>query len=324
MQYASENADEYLSVQLSGIEASEIIAKEYMYHRSCYRKITREMSTNKQCDENNESKQREQCYEELTKFIEERVLQEGEFLRMNYVADYYGKIQTNAALEKKGCIIKNIKTRLTKNFGDKIAFFQKAPGQCEVIYATEEIKLDMDSTVKKIKETGRIIREELLKSKDLYSRWPPTEKELLTYKFKIPELTETLLVSILAAKGKTNERIKRITHSIAQDLLYNASNGRKKTNKHAALAVAVKRRTGSVSVIRWLNRFGHIISYDEVNALETKLAEDQVCNEDFRNYIPNNIQPSTFVTFVYDNCDHNAESIYNKTLHATNGIIIQK
>ena len=28
-------------------------------------------------------------------------------------------------------------------------------------------------------------------------------------------------------------------------------------------------------------------------------------------------------TFVYDNCDHNAESIYNVTVHGTNGIVIQ-
>ena len=30
------------------------------------------------------------------------------------------------------------------------------------------------------------------------------------------------------------------------------------------------------------------------------------------------------VTFVYDNCDHNAESIHGFTMHATNGIVIQR
>ena len=40
-------------------------------------------------------------------------------------------------------------------------------------------------------------------------------------------------------------------------------------------------------------------------------------------YVPNNIQSGLPVTFVYDNCDHNAESIYNVTVHETNGIVIQ-
>ena len=100
--------------------------------------------------------------------------------------------------------------------------------------------------------------------------------------------------------------------------------GRKKVNKHVQLAMAIKRKTGSVSVIRWLNRYGHSISYDELNAVETKLAEDQIHDDNFRKYLPNNIQKHTFVTFVYANCDHNTESIYNSTLHATNGIIIQR
>ena len=72
-----------------------------------------------------------------------------------------------------------------------------------------------------------------------------------------------------------------------------------------------------------MNRFGHSISYDEINATETSLAEEQLNNENARRYVPNNIQLGMFVTFIYDNCDHNAESIYNVTLHGTSGIVIQ-
>ena len=71
----------------------------------------------------------------------------------------------------------------------------------------------------------------------------------------------------------------------------------------------MKRKSGSVDVICWLNCFGHTVSYDEISSIE---------------FVPNNIQPSAFVTFVFDNCDHNIESIYNVTLHGNNGIIIQK
>ena len=40
-------------------------------------------------------------------------------------------------------------------------------------------------------------------------------------------------------------------------------------------------------------------------------------------YAPSVITPSTFVIFIWDNCDHYCESISGDTLHCTNGIIVQ-
>ena len=79
--------------------------------------------------------------------------------------------------------------------------------------------------------------------------------------------------------------------------------------------------TGSRDAVPSLNRFGHSISNDKIHALETKLSEEQVNNQTNTSLVPTHIQPSVFVTFCYDNCDHNVESIYNATLHGTNSII---
>ena len=243
---------------------------------------------------------------------------------MPYIAEYCGKLQDDRQLERKGCIVRNLKNRLGKVFGDEIGFLQKSNGISEVVYGTKEVHINTEASLKKAKETGRMVRNELMNLTNVYSCWPSTEDDLVKGDFEVHPLTNALLSSILSARGKETEIIIRIMNAIAQDLLYNASMGKKKTTKHVQLAISVKRKTGSVSVIRWLNRFGHATSYNEINAIETKLAEDQVRNITFRIYVPNNIQPSVFVTFVYDNCDHNAESIYNVTLHATNGIVIQR
>ena len=40
--------------------------------------------------------------------------------------------------------------------------------------------------------------------------------------------------------------------------------------------------------------------------------------------MPDSVQPSVFVTFVYDNCDHNPETLSGVTMHCTNGIFIQQ
>ena len=73
-----------------------------------------------------------------------------------------------------------------------------------------------------------------------------------------------------------------------------------------------------------LIKLGNPVSYYEVNRFETFKAENESKNACLQNYVPNNVQPSSFVTFVYDNCDHNPETINGEVMHCTNGIIIQR
>lgn len=86
------------------------------------------------------------------------------------------------------------------------------------------------------------------------------------------------------------------------------------------LSFCVKQKTGSKDVLKWLNRLGHRISYDEVNVLETFLAEQVVFNQTNR---PSSVQPSFFVTFVWDNNDINPDFLNGNVMHCTNGIIVQ-
>ena len=75
-------------------------------------------------------------------------------------------------------------------------------------------------------------------------------------------------------------------------------------------------------MIETLNIFGHCISYDEINNAETSFAELQIHNQANQSFVPNNVQPSCFVTFVYDNCEHNPETLFGFALHCKNGITI--
>ena len=109
---------------------------------------------------------------------------------------------------------------------------------------------------------------------------------------------------------------------MGQDLIYH-NNGRKKTSKHATFSFSIKRKTGSKIVINWTNKFGHRVSYDEVLILETHLAMEHFKDQIHRSFSPAIIQPSKFVTFVWDNNDINPESLKGLSLHCTNGIVIQ-
>ena len=117
-------------------------------------------------------------------------------------------------------------------------------------------------------------REELLGSKGDFTSWPPPENELSTASSLDLPLTKLLLSSILTKpKSKRNDHL---TSSISQDLLCNVTKENVRTKKHVQLGVSIKRKTGSVAVLRWLNRFGHSISYEQVNAIETNIAANQV------------------------------------------------
>ncbi|KAG1684003.1 Serine/threonine-protein kinase NIM1 [Nymphon striatum] len=65
-----------------------------------------------------------------------------------------------------------------------------------------------------------------------------------------------------------SKRVQRITISFNQDVVYAVTNGLEKTPKHVLLPYAIKSLTGNVELIHTLNRFGHGISYSELEELE--------------------------------------------------------
>ena len=124
-------------------------------------------------------------------------------------------------------------------------------------------------------------------------------RRIASKKTTLPHLTEVFLKQILSSR--TNQQLstqrQNIFTSIGQDLIYNVTNTKRQTSKHALLSVCTKRRTGSKKMIRWLNMFGHGISYDEVAFVETTLAEDEIQNQFTRSYCLIIAKPSVYVIF---------------------------
>ena len=114
--------------------------------------------------------------------------------------------------------------------------------------------------------------------------------------------------------------------SIAQDIIHCNTNGRVKLPKHTSLAICVHHLTSSKRLIELLNRMGHCVSYDEMRAVNTSIAEEVLAKvEAFGTVIPTNIKPGTFVQIAADNNDLNEETLHGKnTTHATTMVIYQK
>ena len=247
MTYASSDKNEFVLVELQDLTASEILAKDHMYHKSCYRNISREKKFPSR-EEAEECKLRNKCMDELRNFVELNVINQGKFMRLTFAANEYKKIQERAGLEPKGILVRNLKSWLQNAFGKKIDFFQKSAGLPEIMYGTENVKFQESSEQSDgselVKQAAKLLREELLNSSDAYSSWPPTEKELLSAKYNTPPLTQTFMSHLLNSRGRSSTRSSRLISSMAQDLTYNASYGRKRVPKHIHLGVCVKRKSG--------------------------------------------------------------------------------
>ena len=114
--------------------------------------------------------------------------------------------------------------------------------------------------------------------------------------------------------------------SIAQDIIHCNFKGRMKLPKHTSLAMCVHHLTSSKWLIELLNRKGHCVSYDEMPAVNTSIAEDILAKaEEFGTVIPTVIKAGSFVQIAADNNDFNEETLDGKnTTHATTMVIYQK
>ena len=312
--YVNDKNDTYGIIQLGNLEQTVVISKEFQFHRTCFRSISRQEK-----ESSEEKAHRDKCFSELTDFVREEVIQRGRIIRMATITEQYRKIQEKYGLEIKGCITSNLKSRLSKAFGEELSYFKKSKTSAEIVYG-ENIHIMTEED--KIIEIANLIRNEVMSLKE-QSVWPPNPDSIRSDNVVIPNLLNIFLTTLLTKHSKPSERVKRLTKSLGQDLMYNVTRGNIKTVKHMQLGIFIKRITVSKLVINCLNKFGHTISYHEVNALETAFAEVQMHHQLVQTYVPPRVVPSKFVTFVYDNCDHNPESLSGTSMHVTNGIMIQ-
>ena len=104
------------------------------------------------------------------------------------------------------------------------------------------------------------------------------------------------------------------------------SKGAEQPPKHIGLAMTVRHMTGSKEIVRMLNHYGHCISYDELERLDTAIANEIIQKHETDGIVlPNNIRPGRFIHFAADNNDLNEETLDGKsTTYATTLVMYQE
>jgi len=116
------------------------------------------------------------------------------------------------------------------------------------------------------------------------------------------------------------ERVRRKVLSVAQDIVYCTSGGKKWTPKHVRLGTTLHQATRSKDLVRLFHKAGHCLSYEQVLQVDTSLAEFTLTTLDGETgaVIPPNMVDNNFIHYTCDNIDILDETLDGKnTFHAT-------
>ena len=162
--------------------------------------------------------------------------------------------------------------------------------------------------------------------------WPPTADDLtMDYAEEIipPILFNLIAWMVGASQDPADEEFVKVTDvekrrilTIAQDIIYLASKGKKVMPKQISLAMAVRHLSGSAQLVGILNGLGYSVSHSFVLEHDTALAQREI--ERGSTGLLSCIQSGVYTTLVWDNNDFGEETLSGKgTTHNTNGIVVQ-
>lgn len=151
-------------------------------------------------------------------------------------------------------------------------------------------------------------------------------QKLIQGECSVPSNLSDFVASVIGSyfrKRQQSESFKRHVNSVSQDLIYMTHNGNLKTPKHICLGMTLKSLTSSRKVVDIMNRYGHCISYNAIEELETEATYTSTSRAGLCPEIINRTD-NLSVGIAYDNFDRFVDTKTGKdTLHDTVGIIYQ-
>ena len=135
----------------------------------------------------------------------------------------------------------------------------------------EKEGIDSTKAQKQIREVALNVRSDV-KALEGITSWPPGVSELNPEQVTLPSSLQLLLSYLIP--GNTKKSTK--TNSLGQDIIYNVHQGGILTPKHLLLPFTVKSMTGSIELIKILNRLGHGVSYSKIYEVDNSICNSKV------------------------------------------------
>ena len=237
------NNDEWMVVQLGSLSETEMIAKEFYCHKTCWKSYCDKRGIDKsQKVPNADEVKRNECFEKLCRFINEKIINDGEVIRTTQIVAFYKTILQEANFELEGCRSDNLRPRIERQYGQDIEFYKVPNKHTVFVYSSSVLggQLHITPSPENLARNAKFIRDEIKNMKSPFENWPPTANQLEHEICAYPKVLEEFLVNLLSAEKTPSKRVKRVMDSIAIDIVYNTSRGQITTIKHVQLALGVK------------------------------------------------------------------------------------
>ena len=357
---AAEAREDY---ELLGVLLSvnyDLIAKEGKYHKSCHASYVSKSTIKHKLDAATIGENAfNEAFTRLVNIITPEI-ENGKAYDMNTLLSMFKNELQKMGNDGESYTKQKLKARLKSHYHDRLVFHQ-SPQQSkpEIVYSGSISLLDVINAASKCPPSDTTSRVGTAKTQattfsfhEIYSVASHIRQDIKacnginitplnindlqidTAKALLPKSLYWLIRWIVtgeqfsdhlpsSASNSTDERKIIMT---GQDLIHCTTHARVKLPKHVGLAMSIKHLTGSKQLITLLNRMGHCSSYEEIEQVETSLANESLARADISGVIiPTNINPGTFIQMAADNNDINEETIDGKnTTHATTLAIYQR
>ena len=237
---------------------------------------------------------------------------------------------------------KNIRRRLESELQDSVHIFPDDKGWLlmvpdsvtlqDVVSENQSLHRELEIWKAKVTDPNKIIDQASAKIRSAIKEdmgptpWPyhPSDVNSLSIPHQLERFLTGLLTGDPEAKNQAN-RVSTLVQSFSQDMIYAVTCGKHKPPKHILLPYAVKTLTGNVEIIRMLSKFGHGVSYSQLEENDTALCLQKLAASlNQRVPLPASIKPHVFTNLAWDNIDRLEETLTGKgTSHRVNGIAVQ-
>ena len=297
-------AESKMDTAILAITSRDIVAAEAHYHRSCYRTYTRvkpkESPSGSGDDiEHAYSQEEKEAYDMLFSYMRTNLFLDPRIVPMIHLIEILvSNMNSLGVYDIKRQTKNHIRRKLEAEFGKTIEIITDDKGKLFVLpdnlsremIVKENLRLaaELDSTSrvkdcdKLIQNSALEIRADVKKCKSEH-QWPPQPDKLKNEYIPLPKSLTNFLKVLLTGNtydSMPTSHIQRLIQSFGQDYIYAISRGTQKPAKHILLPWAVKSLTGNVELIKFVNRLGHGISYDQLEEMDTAYCLQKLTMED--------------------------------------------
>ena len=184
--------DDYpsLRAEVAGVEWQTIVAREYYYHKSCYKKLAKKQAKRTLALDNADADKadKDQFFSEVIRYITEKVIDGCEVVRVSDISKKYFEIADQFPGDKDSLVLmtaQKLKEKIQNYFGESVGFWRPSYGselmfndnieKGKLVEMTVRAKLanrkwEDKTPEEKTTEVAQEIRKELLEIPDTYSR----------------------------------------------------------------------------------------------------------------------------------------------------------